>query len=346
MKVWLPYTRGGSGSDVFTRILAAGLRGRGIETVEQPFAHDLQYAPWLLRGAKAPAGTDLTLSNSWNGFAFKRPGIRLVTVEHLFVLDPALRPYRSLPQAIFHQTLVGRFERASQRASDVQVAVSQYTADAHHRALGDPKPTVILNGIDTEFFTPSMAGKPPAGDRPFRLLFVGNLTRRKGIDMIAPILQALGDGYELHYAVGLRTADALANLPNAHALGRLNHEQVREAYRSADVLLFPTRLEGLPLVAMEAMACGTPVIASKASSLPEIIEPEVDGMLCDADAPAEFVAAIRTLRNDLQRLAHMALAARRKTLTRFNLARMVGEYVDLFAELLPETQRSDVPVVH
>ena len=333
MKVWLPYTRGGSGSDVFTRMLVDGLRRRDIDTVEQPFAHRLQYAPWLLGRVPPPPGTDLTLANSWNGFAFKRPGIPLVTIEHLFVLDPALSAYRSFAQGVFHKTLVAHFERASQRVSDVQVAVSRYTADAHHRVLGDPRPQVILNGIDTTFFTPHDQPKPTVSGRAVRLLFVGNLTHRKGVDMIAPIMQALGDGFELRYAVGLRTTDALASLPNATSLGRLDHDQVRNAYRDADLLLFPTRLEGLPLVAMEAMACGTPVIASNSSSLPEVIRDGVTGRLCAQDDTAAFANAIRELCADPENLRRMGEAAREDAVARFDLERMVGEYVDLFESL-------------
>lgn len=335
MKVWLPYTHGGSGSDVFTQMLASGLRKRGIEAIEQPFAHNLQYAPWLLKSAAPPQGTDLILANTWNGFAFRRPRTKLVTVEHLFVLDPALRPYRSFAQAVFHNTFVNHYERASMRASDVQVAVSEYTAQAHHTVLHGPKPRVILNGIDTKFFTPPEGGKEPLGKRPVRLLFVGNLTRRKGVDMIAPIMTALGPGFELEYAVGLRTVDALTGMQNVRSLGRLNHNDVRDAYRRADLLLFPTRLEGLPLVAMEAMACGTPVVASDNSALPEVITDRVNGRLCALDKPGAFAQAIRQLADDPSETERLAHAARQAAVDNFDLDRMVQEYCELFASLVP-----------
>ncbi|WP_157862464.1 glycosyltransferase family 4 protein [Nitrosococcus halophilus] len=334
MKVWLPYTQGGGGSDVFTHILAKGLRKRGIDAVEQPFAHHLQYVPWLLRKAVPPPGTDLTLTNTWNGLAFKRPGIKLVTVEHLFVLDPALRPYRSFAQGVFHQSLVRYFEHSSHRASEVQVAVSQYAANAHHRILGNPKPRVILNGIDTHFFTPPKEKNAPAASRPFRLLFVGNLTRRKGVDLLPPIMDALGEGFELEYAAGLRTTRTLAGLKNARNLGSLDHEQVRQAYRRADVLLFPTRLEGFGYAAAEAMACGTPVVATRVSSLPEVVQDGLTGVLCPVDDVGAFVSAIRTLARDKQRRMDMGRAARAWTVEHFDLDGMIGEYVRLCESLV------------
>lgn len=334
MKVWLPYTEGGSGSDVFTRMLAEGLRKRDIEAIDQPFPHRFQYAPWLLRAVSPPTGTDVTLANTWNGFAFRRPGIRLVTVEHLFVLDPALQPYRSFAQGVFHQTFVRYYEKASMRASDARVAVSQYSADAHHRTMGGSRPLVVLNGIDTEFFTPPSEGKPAAASHPLRLLFVGNFTRRKGFDLLAPIMTALGTGFELEYAVGLRSADTLANLPNTRSLGRLDHKHVREAYRRADLLLSPTRLEGLPLVAMEAMACGTPVIASGSSSLPEVIEDGVTGRLCQQDDALAFANAIRELALRPDALTRMGAAARSVAVSRFSLSRMIDDYINLFKSLV------------
>lgn len=339
MKVWLPYTRGGSGSDVFTRMLETGLRERGIDVVSQAFPHNLQYAPWLMRKAPAPAGTDVILANTWNGFAFRRPGAKLVTVEHLFVLDPALRPYRSFAQGVFHNTLVRHFERASMNASDVQVAVSEYTAAAHQHGLGGTKPNVILNGIDTDFFTPAQDSDEPRRARPLRLLFVGNLTRRKGIDLIPGILAALGKGFQLEYAVGLRSADVLSGLQNTRSLGRLNPEEVRAAYRRADLLLFPTRMEGLPLVAMEAMACGTPVVGMNTSSLPEVIEDGRTGRLCTKDDPAAFAAAIRDLDEDDGKLKRMGQAAREAAVQRFNLSRMVDDYVDLLESLCEMRRR-------
>lgn len=333
MKIWLPYVRGGSGSDVFTRYLAKGLQELGHETVSQAFADHWQYFPWALRRAPAPEGTQVVLSNTWNGFAFKRTGAPLVTVEHLFVLDPAYRPYKSSAQAAFHATLVKRFERASMRLSDAQVAVSDYTAEAHRLGLGGPRPLTILNGVDTDFFTPATK-QVTSTEGPTRLLFVGNLTRRKGADLLPAIMARLGEGYSLEYTSGLRTDDFLAEIPNARALGRLDHDQVREAYRRADLLLFPTRLEGLPLVAMEAMACGTPVIASDTASLPEVITHDVTGALCRKDDADDFVAAIRRLTADADKRRTMGQAAREAAVARFSLDRMTRDYIALLEDLV------------
>ena len=319
MKIWLPYTQGGSGTDVFTETLAAALNRIGIEAVTTRFAHKYQYFPWLLASTRAPQKTDIVLANTWNAFAFKRPGAKLVAVEHLLVLDAALVPYRSRAQAIFHDLFVRHYEKTSQQKADRVIAVSQYTASTYSDALQVEMPQVILNGIDTDFFSPVDDPVSETSRRPLRLLFVGNMSRRKGADLLPEIMSTLGDGFELSYTLGLRVADPFPSLRNVRRLGRLDRDGVREEYRRADLLLFPTRLEGLPLVAMEAMACGTPVIASEAASLPEVISHGETGMLCRLNDSAAFAAAIRALRDDSVKRRRMSENARSRQCGVFQL---------------------------
>ena len=228
-----------------------------------------------------------------------------------------------------------QFEQATHRKADAVVAVSHYTARAYADGLRVAPPRVIINGVDTELFHPESHPQQEcfSSERPFRLLFVGNMTRRKGADMIPEIMARLGPGFEVSYTAGLRAADPFPDLANARKLGKLTQEGVRAEYRRADALLFPTRLEGLPLVAIEAMACGTPVIACRTASLPEVIEHEHNGMLCTLDDPNSFAAAIHRLRNDPPLLAQLGENARACAQEKFSLPRMVQRYVELFSEI-------------
>jgi glycosyltransferase involved in cell wall biosynthesis len=334
LNIWLPYIAGGSGTDVFTETLAKALAHRGHAATAQRFAHNWQYAPWMLRTVQPPGETQIVLANTWNAFTFRRKGIPLVAVEHLFVLDPALAPYKSFAQRRFHNTLVRHFEHATSGNAAQIVAVSHYTARAYQRVFSGKPTAVILNGIDTDFFTPAPSGKAALADRPFRLLFVGNMSRRKGADMIPAILGLLGNGFEVSYTAGLRAQDPFPGLAGARKLGMLDHAGVRDEYRRADALLFPTRLEGLPLVAMEAMACGTPVIASDTASLPEVVSHEQSGMLCSLDDAGSFARAIDRLRADPDLLAQLGANAREVAVARFSIHRMVDDYLGLFSELL------------
>jgi starch synthase len=334
MNIWLPFVEAGSGVDVFTRSLALALRKAGHHAIEQKFPHLLQYAPWFLSGISPPTGTDIVLANSWNGFAFARPGCRLVTVEHHCIFDWAFLPHRSKAQSLFHETLVRRCETASFRAADAIVAVSRYTADSLRTALGVVATQIIHNGVDTHFFSPADTPRKRAAEEPFRLLFVGNLSRRKGADLLLPIMRALGEGYELRYTSGLRGHPRTVAGANLHRLSWLDTVQLREQYRQVDLLLLPSRLEGFGYAAMEAMACGTPVVASSGSSLPELVADGVTGSLCSVDDVNAFARAIRRFRNDARLLERCGLAARDRAEQFFTLDHMSQQYLSLFKGLL------------
>ncbi len=333
LRVWLPYVRAGSGSDVFTENLAKMLRAKGVEATTTCYPHNYQYAPWLLLRQRAPNNTDIVLTNTWNGFAFRRPGSKLVAIEHLFVNDPALAPYKSRGQAIFHRQFVRRWELLTDRAADQVIAVSRYSAQTYAHDLGVAAPEVILNGIDTGFFHPPENTKESCDGRDFRLLFVGNLSPRKGADLLPDIMSHLGKGFELSYTQGKRTAVPFPDAANVRRLGRLDPDQVRQEYHRADALLLPTRLEGLPLVAMEAMASGTPVIASDTASLPEVITNEKNGLLCQLDNARDFALAARRLRDEPALRHRMSDAARETAEREFCLDRMTEQYISLFQRL-------------
>lgn len=335
MKFWLPYVVGGSGADVSITYLAKALRTAGHEAECHAAPHALQFMPWLLRAIRPPKGTDVIISSSWSGFAFHRPPIRHLTVERLFTLDRSLIPHRSLAQNVFHHTLVRHFVTRSYRTADAVVAMSQATHRQIARAFPDLAPVLIPNAVDIEFFTPGPQPKRPPEGRPVRLLFVGNLTRRKGADLLVPLLQALGPGYELSYTSGLRTNDPLGEMPGLTCLGRLSQEEVREAYRAADILVLPSRMEGFPRAVMEAQACGTPAVVSDASSLPETVEDGRTGWVCRSGDAPDFAAAIRRTVEEPGRLAAMSAAARAWAEARYDLRQMVAAYVALAASLAP-----------
>ena len=334
MKIWLPLVVGGSGVDVFTRLLARSLNDVGHEAVVQPLPHAWQYFPAALSAVRQPDGVSAVITNSWNGFAFRRRGLPLVVVEHLCVFQREFLPYRSMAQGIFHQVMVKRFEKKSFAAANAIVSVSSYTSRSLKESLGVDTTHVIPNAVDIDLFTPRADGSDRGPERPFRVLFVGNLSVRKGADLLPAIMQHLGSGFELRYTTGLRVRRTLDGIPDATPLGKLTHPELVEEYRAADVVLFPTRLEGFGYSAAEAMACGIPVVATRCSSLPEVIDDGVTGLLCTTDAVAEFADAIRLLQRDPERRRAMGGAGRKAAERRFTLERMARDYSHLLDGLM------------
>lgn len=329
--VWFPAVRARSGADVFTERLCAGLVARGIRAEITWLPLRAEYAPWSVPRPRPPAWATVVQVNSWLHPQFLPAGLPVVSTLHSCVHDVALRPYKSLARALYHAGWIRRIEAANLRRATRVVAVSQCTAQAAQAAFGRADIDVIPNGVDTGFFTPLERDYP---NRPFRLLFVGNWNRRKGVDLLAPILHALGDGFALYYTADREGADRRFALPEpSRCLGRLGREALREAYRQADALLFPSRLEGLPLVVIEAMACGLPVIAANTSALPEVVEHGSTGLLCPVDDVGAFAAAARRLAQDVSLWRAMRGAARQRVAASFDESKQITRWLDLYRSL-------------
>jgi len=333
MKVWFPAIRAGSGTDVFTQRLADVLRRRGFEAEITWFAGNWQFAPFLLQTVRPPKGTTIVHANSWNGFAFARRGIPLVVTEHLNVFDPQYRPHKSLAQNLYHQSLVRRFVCASLSKASVITAVSRSAASSLKNVWPRFTARVIHNWIDTRVFIPPERKRRSSGG-PFELLFVGNLSRRKGADLLAPIMRELGGRFHLRFTTGLRQSRPIPTEGNMIPMGRITEESLLvRAYQDCDAVLVPSRFEGFGLTALEAMACGKPVIASRSSSLPEIVEDGVTGILCPIGDVSAFAAACRKLAENPDLRNKYGQAAKRRAVELFSEDAIIPRYVALYGEL-------------
>lgn len=333
MKLWVPSLSAGSGAEIFDQRLARALDRIGVVCELTPLPRSWQLFPWSLRSLSMPVGTSAIIANNHIAFALTGRGIPVVGVEHHCVLDRSYRPYCTALQSVYHRILVRRFESASLHRANAVVAVSRYTAQSLQAVFGLTTAQVIPNGVETDFFCPDAQPKPELNGRRVRLLFVGNLTRRKGADLLPAIMEALGPRYELRFTAGLRAEEFKWDGSNLIPLGFLTPEQLRTEYRRADLLLFPTRFEGFGYVAAEAMSCGTPVVATRCSSLPEIVDDGQTGVLCRMNDVRGFAEAIRSLTYDIDRLRCMGLVARSTAVKRFGLERMARAYAQLVDEV-------------
>ncbi len=324
------------GAAVYTQRLTGVLQTLGHDVELTPLSNKHQGFPYLLKLQKPLKKPDIVIADSISGAMFKGIGKSLIIVEHHCVFDPAYSPYRSHIQAAVHELLWRRYEKCSLTAADVVVCDSKYTASSVQNVFGKLPVHVIPAAIDTDYFRPD--SKPidssVTGGRSFKLLFAGNLIRRKGVDLLPEIMSRLGSNYELRYTSGLRTADVLSEIPNATALGRLDDDELLKEYRLADALLFPTRFEGFGYVVAEAMACGTPVVTTNCSSLPELVDDEVNGFLCPVDNVESFVNAIQMLANNPARLIAMGHSAREKAVSCFQMEKMIESYSRLLNSLV------------
>lgn len=331
MNIWSPVPAG-SGVEVLHRSLAAGIPGYQLHC----------YSPWWsLLPPALPAfsrgDVDLIHASADYGVFFKRPGVPLVATLHNYTSDRFMREYSSRLQYLHYRSDLRLFSRMTLNTASVVVAISQYMADLVSTDLEVRRPIrLIYNGIDEQCFTP--AEGTPAGRR-YRILFCGNLNRRKRAGMLAPLAEALGSGFEIHYTAGLsgspdQVAPVGSDVARMRPLGRVSYVDMPQVYRQVDVLLMPSVREGFGLCVAEAMACGLPVVACAESALPELVVDRQGGYLCPVDDIACYADAIRALAGDRASARRMGEFNRERVERLFTRTRMLREYEALFEAVL------------
>lgn len=331
--VWFPTVRANSGSDVFTERLAAGLLARGIGAEITWLPHRAEFVPWTVSIPQPPHAATIVHTNTWLHSRFVPRHLPHVTTVHHCVHDDRLTPYKSLAQKLYHRFWVRSVESRNVLTAQLVTAVSDYSSKMAGSVFGRDNIVSTKNGVDVRVFHPDGRDLP---NRPFRLLYAGNWLARKGVDLLGPIMSALGDGFELHYTADRNHGHKRYALPpNCICIGKPpSTEAMADAYRTADALLFPSRLEGFGLVAAEAMACGIPVIAANSSALPEVVDHGRTGMLCELDSVTAFAQAARALAENLD--LWRAMRANAVIHARRDLAESVqiDRYVELYRRLV------------
>ncbi len=143
-------------------------------------------------------------------------------------------------------------------------------------------------------------------------------------------LVLIGDGPDRSEAEWL--AHSLGIHARVHFLGK--QERVSELLPLADVLLLPSQLESFGLVALEAMACKVPTIATRVGGLPELIDDGVTGLLFEVGDIAAMAQAVLSLLGDRERMNAMREAARREAKRRFCATLVVPRYVRYYEQVL------------
>ena len=190
--------------------------------------------------------------------------------------------------------------RALRRAARV-IAVSKALRDEIVKlGIDEGHIDVLPNGVDLGLF--DSKGRPPrAPGAPHRLLIVGHLKPGKGhaatIAALADLpdceLNVAGDG-ALRSALEVRARE-LGVLERVRFLGRIPHDRLAEQYRAADALVLASDREGMPNVVLEALACGTPAVATRVGGIPEVLSEPVAGVLIESAAPPVIAAGVRQL---------------------------------------------------
>lgn len=278
--------------------------------------------------------------------AARLAGVPKVTHIHGFWPTASRGGYRGLRRRM-------HFRLAYNRGVSRAVAVSQAVADQYAPMVLCPL-VVLHNGVDVKRFG-TRAGEAELAALADRLqlegrrivLYVGRLVPLKRTETLAPmmdlvrrqapdsVLVVCGDG---------PTHRQLAESLEAHRLGEHFRllgwvDDVVPLLQLADVLVFPSRVEGLGLAPLEAMAAGTPVVASRLPVTAEYVEDGVTGFLVDPRDPDEFAAAVTAILDDVDMARTMAARGRARVVADFNLGVQVARLAQLYEEVVATRRR-------
>jgi glycosyltransferase involved in cell wall biosynthesis len=210
----------------------------------------------------------------------------------------------------------------------------------------------IPNSVDTRIYTPQnqQALRAELGlplDK--KVLMFGALglkDRRKGGDLLVEILQALPDSIKANSV--LVTMGREETLPGNVEMPTFNFgfvetdEQKAKLYAAADLFLFPTRADNAPLVLVESMACGTPMVSFRVCGVPDTVRPGVTGLLAEPENVLDFRDCIVKLLEDDALHQTLRQKCRETAKREYSMKLYVQRFLDLYQRAIETHAKSPV----
>ncbi|AHI22458.1 glycogen synthase [Corynebacterium vitaeruminis] len=319
-----------------------------------------------LRMAEAATNVDVVHSHTWYAGLGGHLAARLHGIPHVATahsLEPD-RPWK-------REQLGGGYdisswsEKNAMEYADAVIAVSAKMKDAVLAAyprIDADKVHVVLNGIDTELWQPrptfdeaedsvlKKLGIDP--DRPI-VAFVGRITRQKGVEHLVKAARSFDKDVQLVLCAGAPDTPEIAARTEklVHDLQAerdgivwvqemLDKPKIQEILTAADTFVCPSIYEPLGIVNLEAMACGTAVVASDVGGIPEVVVDGTTGNLVhyDENDPEAFerdlAAAVNAMVADRERAKKFGMAGRQRAVDSFSWVTIAQQTVDIYSSLI------------
>lgn len=300
---------------------------------------------WLRRGRRFDVVHDVQCLG-WGTLGLHRLGLPVVTTIHhplsidrraSFVRDQGFRD--AIGTMTFYP--IGMQSFVARRLERVLTS-SRASAGEIERDFGVRRERLrmVANGVDTDLYRPD----PAVARDPNEILCVGRASDpNKGLHTLVTALAQLPrhvhltlvdddhpDNEARKRALALGCADRLS------LVGRVPNEALVALYRRAALVVVPSRYEGFGLPAAEAMACATPVVATRAGALPELVETGGGGVLVERDAPGALAKGIAQLLEQPEARARLGERGRRGVVEAYSWPRVAAATAAVYAEAAAE----------
>ena len=254
------------------------------------------------------------------------------------------------PQRIDNRLLLALDKTTNQFAHHI-IAVASACRDflIEHESIPQEKVTLVRNAIDLRRFSPGNADRAKSRNSfglPLDakvIVGVGRLNPQKNFSLFLDIAAALAPKFpELRFLLAGEGPEESMLREKAGALGLADRivfagyvADTRQVYAATDILLMPSRFEGLPMTLLEAMAMGLPVVASKLDGIAEVIEDGREGFLIDFNDTQGFVDRCASLLENPAKSSELATNARAKIEAHFSVERMTSAVEAIYDQFLP-----------
>ncbi len=228
---------------------------------------------------------------------------------------------------------------------DVNISVSEYNRRRASLIYKIPidKITTIPSAVDSSLVRDvSLKGAESKPSYPV-ILYVGRLAPRKGVHYLLQampriikhspeaILFVVGEGPLKQYLVDLSRRLDLQN--SVMFLGYVSDEKIRSLFAFADVVVVPSIFEGCPLVLLEAMAAGKPVVASAVHGITEVIKPDFSGLLVEPGSIHEIEHAVIRLLEDRKFANYLGKNARQTVIRGYSWEKIARRTLEVYEKL-------------
>jgi glycosyltransferase involved in cell wall biosynthesis len=228
--------------------------------------------------------------------------------------------------------------------ADAIVAVSNGLREYAAETTPDLPIEVIPNAIELSVFTPP---RQRQNEGRLRLLFVGRLNAFKNAEMLLEVAQRLKSSGNDHFELQLvGEGEQRANLErltvekgltkHVRFMGWVERKAIVELYRQADLFVTATTWEGMPNTVLEAMACGLPVVGTRASGLVELVREGVNGYLVDINDVAAMTDRLVDLINNNYERQRMGKESRKIAEREFAWEYIAEQYVLIYQRIVAQ----------
>lgn len=240
-------------------------------------------------------------------------------------------------------------EKLSFKKADHLISVSKFTAESTRQLLnlGQRYIEIIPNPIDTDLFSP----KYDVSVKTNKLLFVGTICEKKGIRQLVmampeivakypdATLEIVGrDWYDpikkTSYTSYLEQFIAPDIKANVQITGAVDLVQIPKKIAEAEICVYPSHMEALPLAWLEVLSMAKPFVGSTSGPGPEVVKHGLTGLLADCHSPKDIANKVIELLGDKQRAKKMGLNAREDVLKRFDVKVLINKNLQFFNSIL------------